>query len=259
MDHPECAVAIAHGTGEHAHRGQVIDLVELAPALVHLLPDGVEVLGTPGDLGLDAHLAELVVQERDELVDLRLALEAPLGHSAHELLVVLGIQDPQGQVLELGLHLGHAEAVGERRVDVERLLGDLLGLLGGQEVERPHIVQAIGELDHEHAQVARHGHEHLAVVLRLALLAGGEGELADLRDAVDEVGDLGPELPLEIALGRVRVLEDVVQEPRRHRDHVHLEVHEQAGHLERMREIGLAGGALLTLVGLLREPVGAGQ
>ena len=170
---------------------------------------------------------------RDELVDLRLALEAPLGHSAHELLVVLGIQHAQGQVLELGLDLGHAEAVGERRVDVERLLGDLPGLLGRQEVERPHVVEAVGELDHQHAQVARHRDQHLAEVLRLALLARGEGELADLRDAVDEVGDLGAELALEIRLGGVRVLEDVVQEPRRHRGHVHLEVHEEAGHLER--------------------------
>ena len=60
-------------------------------------------------------------------------------------------------------------------------------------------------------------------------------------------------------LGRVRVLEDVVQEPRRHRGHVHLEVHEEAGDLERVGQVGLAGGALLALVGLLGEAVGAGQ
>jgi len=32
-------------------------------------------------------------------------------------------------------------------------------------------VQAIGHLDHQHAQVARHRHQHLAEVLGLPLLA----------------------------------------------------------------------------------------
>ena len=60
-------------------------------------------------------------------------------------------------------------------------------------------------------------------------------------------------------LGGVRVLEDVVQEPGRHRGHVHLEVDEEAGDLEGVGEVRLAGGALLALVGALRESVGALQ
>ena len=83
-------------------------------------------LGPARDLGLDAHLGQLrSCRMRDDLVDLRLALEAPLGHPALEVLVVLRVQRPEGQVLELALDLGHAEPVGEGRVDVQRLLGDL--------------------------------------------------------------------------------------------------------------------------------------
>src|SRR5207248_1737819 len=78
----------------------------------------------------------------------------------------------------------------EGGVDVERLLGDLAGLLGRQVVERPHVVEAIGQLDHQHAQVARHRHQHLAEVLGLPLLARGEGQLADLGHAVHQLGDL---------------------------------------------------------------------
>ena len=50
---------------------------------------------------------------------------------------------------------------------------------------------------------------------------------------------------------------DVVQEAGCHRGDVHLESDEEAGDLEGVREVRLAGGALLTLVGDLRESVGA--
>jgi hypothetical protein len=46
------------------------------------------------------------------------------------------------------------EPVRERRIDVERLLG-LLNLLAlGHVGQRAHVVQAIGQLDDEHADVA---------------------------------------------------------------------------------------------------------
>jgi hypothetical protein len=125
--------------------------------------------------------------------------------------------------------------VGERGVDVEGLLGDLLGLLPRQVVERPHVVEAIGELDHEHADVARHRHHHLAEVLGLALLARGKGQLPDLGDPVHQLGDLGPELSLEVVLGGMGVLQDVVEEAGGDGGHVHLEVDEEAGDLQGVR------------------------
>ena len=68
----------------------------------------------------------------DGVVDVGLALQPALGHPALQLEVVVGLQRAERQVLELGLDLGHAEAVGERRVDVERLLGDLRACSGGR-------------------------------------------------------------------------------------------------------------------------------
>ena len=40
-----------------------------------------------------------------------------------------------------------------------------------QVVERPHVVRAVGELDQDDADVARHREDHLAEVLGLLLLA----------------------------------------------------------------------------------------
>ena len=256
-DDAEGAIAVAHGLGQDPDGRQVVDLVEFPPTLVHLLPDRIEVLGPARDFGLDADLPELLLQKRDQGVDLGLALEPALGHPAHQLLVVLGLHHPQRQVLELGLDLGHAEPVRQRGVDVEGLLGDLLGPVGRQVVERAHVVQAVRELDHQHAEVVGHGHDHLPEVLRLPLLPRGEGELADLGHSVDEVGDFRPELPRQVVLGGPRILEHVVQEAGDDRGDVHLEVHEEAGDFQGVGEVGLARCALLALVALLGEAVGA--
>ena len=50
VDDAERTVAVPDGTGDHADGREVVDLVELATLIVHLLPDGVEVLGPPADL-----------------------------------------------------------------------------------------------------------------------------------------------------------------------------------------------------------------
>src|SRR5207253_8750694 len=86
-----------------------------------------------------------------------------------------------------------------------------------------------------------------------------ERELADLRDAVDQLGDFAAELALEVGLGRCRVLQHVVQEAGGHCDDVHLEVDEEVGDLQWMAQIGLTGGSLLALMGGGREPMGAAE
>src|SRR5207247_9812302 len=59
VDAAERTVAVADGARDHADGREVVDLVELAALVVHLLPDGVEVLWPPADLRLDSYLREL--------------------------------------------------------------------------------------------------------------------------------------------------------------------------------------------------------
>jgi len=63
------------------------------------------------------------------------------------------------------------KAMGDRRVDLERLARLLELLLLRQRAERAHVVEAIGKLDQDDAHVARHRDDHLAVVLGLRLVA----------------------------------------------------------------------------------------
>jgi hypothetical protein len=128
---------------------------------------------------------------------------------------------------------------------------------GAHVLERPHVVRAIGELDEQDADVLRHRHDHLAEVLRLLLLLRVPGgELRELRHAVDEVGDLGPEELRDVLLRREGVLDRVVQEAGDDRRLVEAHLGEQARHLERVDEVRLPGLADLALVDLRGVDVG---
>ena len=104
------------------------------------------------------------------------------------------MQGREREVLELPLDRVDAEPMGERREDLERLLR-LLVLLGlGHRLDRAHVVQPVGELDQDDPDVRGHRDDHLAVVLGLRLVVRLERDPGQLRDAVDEPGDLLAEL-----------------------------------------------------------------
>ena len=107
--------------------------------------------------------------------------------------------------------------------------------------------------------VLRHRHDHLAVVLRLGLLAALEVDPGQLRDALDEAGDLVAELLAHLLDGRVRVLDDVVEDPGGDRRVVAPELGEDERDAERMEDEVLPAPALLVLVRLRGEVVRALQ
>ena len=59
----------------------------------------------------------------------------------------------------------------QRRVDLERLRHLLLP---AEVLDRAEVVEPVGKLDRDDADVLRHRHDHLAVVLRLSVLAALE-------------------------------------------------------------------------------------
>ena len=189
-------------------------------------------------------------------------LDQPFGGAAlgvdpgAQRLVGLRLEVAERQLLELVLDLAHPEPVGDRRVDVARLLGDLDPPLLGQVAERPHVVQAVGQLDEDDADVVDHRQQHLAEVLGLPLLARRERDGADLGDAFDDVGDFGAEQLADALDGGQRVLDDVVEQAGGNRDRVELHVGEEVGDCQRVDQVGLARMADLAPVLEGREDVG---
>ena len=251
VDDAQGEVAVLLGVHQDAHGDQVHDLVEGLVLGLHLFIDGVEVLRATVDLALDARLGEPGLQLLGHLGDQLLPLLPLHAHQAHQLIVALGIDVAQGQVLQLPLDGVHAQPVRQRRVDVQRLTGDGHLALGLLVLQRAHIVQPIRQLDQHHANVLGHGQEHLAQGLRLSLLAVGEVQLAQLGHAVHQQGHLvAKQLPDAVQRAALHILHAVVQQPRGDGRRVQHQVCEDHRHGHRMAEIGVAGLAHLVGVGL---------
>ena len=121
----------------------------------------------------------------------------------------------EGEILQLVLHLLHADALGQRRIDLHRLPRDAPALLGIlHEMQRPHVVQTVGQLHQQHADVLRHGQHQLAEILRLLGLVRLQLDARQLGDAVDQARDLLAEQLLDLLERGVGILDRVVQQRR---------------------------------------------
>ena len=174
-------------------------------------------------------------------------------------LVVFRLQVAEGQVLELPLHVPDAEARGERRVYLHRLPGDAPLVFLLQRPERAHVVEAVGELDDDDAQVLRHRQEHLAQVLRLHLAVAGlrvrrlPGDEAELGDTLDHLRHLRPEALRDLGVADAAVFLDVVQQRAGDSRCVELKPGNGLGRAQRVDDDGLAVLPELPRVRLIRE------
>ena len=253
-ERPVAIVGAVHDDPEAVDVGQLLEGDRLP---LHLAPDRVRLLAAPGHDGLDLLRAELRHQAGRHLLD---QLAVPVGQVLQALAdggVRLGVQVAEGQVLELVADLLDAHAAGERCVDVQRLLGDAGALLRRHEAQRAHVVQPVGELDEKHPKVCRDREQQLAEVLALRGLFRDKVEALELGQPVDQRADLGPEGPVDLLQRRGRVLDGVVQHGSHDGRRVEPEVGQDPGHLERMRDVGVArGGPLLVAVRHHRVDVG---
>ena len=200
-------------------------------------------------------LGELAFDLADQIaVAVRQRIE-PLHHHR----IGFRIEHAERQVFEFLAHLLHAHAAGERRIDVERLLGDAAARRRRHELQRAHVVQAVGELDQQHADVVGDRQQQLAQVLGLLGLARHQFQPLQLGEALDQRADLVAEHLVDLGAGGLGVLDGVVQQRRDDGGVVELEVGEDRRDFERMREIRIAGGAGLLAMRLHGVDIGAVQ
>ena len=242
---------------DHAEADDVGQLLEADRLALHLAPDRVGALVAARHLRRDSAVGELLGELLLDLGDqadvagfqrLQSLVDHPVG---------VRIELAECQILELLAHLVHAHAAGERRVDVERLLGDAAARLARHVVERAHVVQTVGELDQQHPHVVGDRQQQLAQVLGLLGLLGDEVEPLELGQSLDQRADVLAEHLVDLVAGRRGVLDRVVQERGRDGRVVELEIGQDRRDLERMGKIGIAGGALLLAMRLHGIDIGA--
>ena len=176
------------------------------------------------------------------------ALVLSLDEGVHELLVLDRVHVLETEVLEFGLELVQAEAVGEGDVNVERFLGNLLALLGPHVLHGAHVVDAVGNLDHDDPRVFGHGGNELAVGTGLLcglarLLDGG-----NLRDRVHHEGGVLSEFLGNLLEGMRSVFHDVVEQSGEHGCLVLLQVGQDLGDFVGVLGIGHAALAVLSVM-----------
>ena len=108
------------------------------------------------------------------------------------------------------------------RINVLRFVRDFFLTLARQMLQRAHIVQAVGQLDHDHADIIHHGQHHLADVFRLPLLGAGKIDFADLGNAFDDVRHLLAELALDVFNSDGGVFDRIVQQAGNDGRRIHL-------------------------------------
>ena len=162
--------------------------------------------------------------------------------------------EAETQVLEFRLDLVEAQTVGERGVDVERLAGNLILLVGRLRVQRSHVVQAVADFDEDDAYVVAHGEQQLFEVLGLCRGLFTEDAARDLGESVDNLRNLRPEHVLDVFHRVVGVFNDVVKQGRA--DARGTQSHLLAGNLsdgDGVHDVRFSRQPLHSLVGLSGE------
>ena len=198
---------------------------------------------------------ELVGEGLDALGEVALAYLAALRHHARDALVGFGLQIEERKILELPFDGAHAQAVGERRIHIHGLARFEQASIFAQRREGAHVVQAVGKLDDDHADVLRHGEKHLAQVQRLLLVDAIDLDVRELRDTVHQHGDRLAEKLGHIGERDLGVLDGIVKKRRAHHVAIHVELCQDDGDLDRMVDVGFAGAAALGGVLLRCEAV----
>ena len=167
VDRPEGAVAVFFRGGDDAKAVDVGQAGEALLLLLHLAPDRIGFLGPAKDLGFDIRLFQLYPHIAGDALDHIAGVALQGDEAANDRGARLGVEHPKGEVFKLFAHPLHAHAARQRRIDVHRLprLFDLLVRAHG--FDRAHVVQTVGELDEDDAQVLGHRHEKLAEILGL--------------------------------------------------------------------------------------------
>ena len=171
----------------------------------------------------------------------------------------IGLQQLEGEILQLPLEAADAEPLARGGVDLPGLAGDALLLLGLERTECAHVVEAIGQLHQHHTDVAGHRQEHLAQVLRLGFGSIVEMNAAELGDPLHQLAHLSTEMLLDLIRRDVGVLDHVVQEAGGDDTGAGADVPEQIGHGHRVDDVGVATGPELALVELESEIKGRDQ
>jgi len=140
----------------HAHGVDIVYFFKRHLLCLHLVVDAVGALHPGLHLVFETGRVELLAHRPHEFLHYLLAVALALLHLGHYLGILGRVFIFEREVFEFLFDLEETEPVGERRVDVERLAGNLILLLRTHRAEGAHIVEPVGHFYKHYAYVGRH-------------------------------------------------------------------------------------------------------
>ena len=161
-----------------------------------------------------------------------------------------GIQVLHTQIFQLLLDFLHTETVGQGCVDLHGLQGGNTALVIGLGIQGTHVVEAVAELDKDHADVLGHGQEHLPQCLDVSLLLVVDLKRHDLGQTLHQHGNVGPESLSDLLTVRflAAVLHGIVQQSGADGVGIQLQAGHDLGYGDGVGDVGLTAVAELALV-----------
>ena len=259
MDDAEHAIAVLERVHDHPKAKNIRHLLEGDRFALHLGPDGIGPFLATLHRGADIVFGETLGKIGLDRVDERAVAGPEIGEPLRHHGMRIRHQMAEGKIFQFLAHILHAHAPGERSIDIERLLGDARAFLLRHVVQRAHIVQPVGKLDEQHAHIFGNGKQQLAEIFGLRGFLRHEIELLDLRQTIDQRADILAEDLVDLFSRRLRILDRVVQHCGNDGRIVELQIGEDGGDFEWMREVRVARGALLAAMRLHGVDISAVQ
>ena len=260
VNHAQRRITVGNGIHHDPKGHDVGEFFETDVLALHLAPDRKRRLLPSGDLHLEPGFSERGTQFSDDPIDEIGVVLSELGKPIDHRLPGIGPKSGERQIVQFLFQRLHADTLGERRIDLLGLVGDPSPLFRiPDEMQRPHVVQAIGELDQKHPDVVRHRQEELAEVLGLGIFGRLQLKLGQLGDPIHQPRDLDPEQVLDIVEGDAGVFDGVVEQRGGDRVAVQTQFRQNAGHLDRMGKIRITGRTNLSAVSLQGKDISAVQ
>ena len=190
MQHTQSAIAVFGGLGYHAKGVDIRQLLERNMAFLHLFPDRIRMLFAAGDFDFQSSLLHFPSNGLVNLVDFNIGLFADLFQTTRNRLIGFGFQLFEREQLHFAHIFIHANPLRQRCIDIHRFFGDTTTFFGAfDEMQRPHIVQAIRKLDQKNADIIRNGQQELAQIFGSAFVFGLRFDFRKLGNAVDQPRD----------------------------------------------------------------------
>ena len=214
VDDAKDPITVSHRIANHAKAVDVGQARKGQILLLHLAPDRIWLFRPTIDRSFNLHFFKFRPDVGGDLVNhiARFFLQGQ--KPADDRIARLGVQNLEGQILQLLAHPLHPHATSQGCIDLHGFAGLLHLLFRFHAANGAHVVEPVGEFDQNHPQVFRHCHEQLAKVLSLLRFGRGQLQVGQLGHAIDQLGHFGAEQALHLGIGGFGVLNRVVQQGR---------------------------------------------